>query len=68
MYFGAVVREGGFGRFSHMRGLVPVDHQTVVRPNRDTVYSTAVFDLDAGPLAVSLPDARGRFRSMLVID
>src|SRR4030095_2737684 len=40
----------------------------IVRPNRDTLYSLAVFDLDAGPLTITLPDAGRRFMSMQVID
>jgi hypothetical protein len=36
--------------------------------NRDTLYSLSVFDLDAGPVTVALPDAGQRFMSMQVID
>ena len=36
--------------------------------NRGTLYSGAVFDLDAGAVAIALPDAHGRFISMQVID
>ncbi len=36
--------------------------------NRDTLYSAAVFDLDAGPVTIALPDAGGRFQSMQVIN
>jgi hypothetical protein len=36
--------------------------------NRDTLYSAAVFDLDAGPVTITLPDPRKRFMSMQVID
>ena len=36
--------------------------------NRDTLYSSAVFDLDAGPVTITLPDAGKRFMSMQVID
>ena len=36
--------------------------------NRDTLYSAAVFDLDAGPVTITLPDAGKRFMSMQVID
>jgi hypothetical protein len=36
--------------------------------NRDTRYSAAVFDLDAGPVTIALPDAGKRFMSMQVID
>ena len=39
-----------------------------MRPNRDTLYSFAVFDLDAGPVTITLPDAGRRFMSMQVID
>lgn len=35
--------------------------------NRDTIYSAAVFDLDAGPVTITLPDAGARFMSMQVI-
>lgn len=68
LYLGAVaVKEGGFGRFEHHRELSPIDAQTVVRMNRDTLYSAAVFDLDAGPVTVTLPDADKRFMSMQLI-
>lgn len=67
-YFGAVVKKGGFGRFDPTRELAPIDGQTVIRLNRDTLYSSAVFDLDAGPVTITLPDAGKRFVSMQVID
>ena len=44
------------GKFLHRRDVMPVDNQVVVRPNRDTLYSSAVFDLDAGPVTITLPD------------
>jgi hypothetical protein len=66
-YFGNVVKGGGFGKFMHIRELTPLDNQLVIRSNRDTLYSAGVFDLDAGPVALSLPDPRGRFMSMQVI-
>jgi hypothetical protein len=61
MYFGAVVKKGGFGKFEHNRDLVPIDKQTVIRMNRDTLYSGAVFDLDGGPVTITLPDVGARF-------
>ena len=36
--------------------------------NRDTLYSTAVFDLDAGPVTITLPNAGKRFMSMQVVN
>ena len=66
-YFANILSEGELGRFSHKRELVPVDHQVVVRSNRDTLYSEMVVDLDAGPVTVTLPDLGGRFVSLLAI-
>ena len=67
MYFDNIVKMGGFGKFFHFREPTPIDRQTVVRMNRDTLYSAAVFDLDAGPVTITLPESGKRFMSMLVI-
>ena len=66
--FAGLVAQGGFGKFYHNRELTPIDSRIVKRPNRDTLYSTGVFDLDAGPVTISLPDAGNRFLTMIVID
>jgi len=66
--FGTVVKRGGLGRFTHFREMVSAERRSVVRPNRDTLYSTAVFDLDAGPVTVTLPDAGQRYLGMQAID
>jgi hypothetical protein len=68
LYFAVVaVKEGGFGKFEHKRELTPLDQQHVVRQNRDTLYSAAVFDLDAGPVTITLPESNGRFQSLQLI-
>jgi hypothetical protein len=68
MYFGMLVkRAGGLGRLDHLRALHSIEGPGV-RPNRDTLYSEAVFDLDAGSVEIVLPDLGERFLSMLVID
>ena len=67
MYLGVVAKQGGFATFHHFCDVMPVDAQTVVRANRDTLYSAAIFDLDAGPVTATLPDAGDRFMSMFVI-
>jgi hypothetical protein len=67
LYFGNVVKGGGFGKFMHIRELTPLDNQLVIRSNRDTLYSAGVFDLDGGPVTISLPDPAGRFMSLQVI-
>jgi hypothetical protein len=68
LYFGNVVKDGGFGKLSHRRQPAAIDNQSVIRLNRDTLYSAAVFDLDAGPVTITMPDAGKRFMSMHVID
>jgi para-nitrobenzyl esterase len=67
LYFGRYVKRGALGKFVHERRMTPIDKQEVVRMNRDTLYSLAVFDLDAGPVAIELPDTGKRFMSMQVI-
>lgn len=67
-YFAKFAKDGGLGKFSHERDLAPIDKQTVIRMNRDTLYSFAVFDLDASPPTVTLPDADKRFMSMQIIN
>lgn len=67
-YFARFVEEGGFGKLKHERELAPIDNQTVIRLNRDTFYSFGVFDLDAGPVTVTLPDAGRRYMAVQVID
>jgi hypothetical protein len=67
-YLSGVVKDGGFGKFMHRRDPTPIDKQTVIRMNRDTLYSAAVFDLDAGPVTIALPDPGKRFLAMQVID
>ena len=69
LYMGNAVRDaGGIGKFVHHRMPVEIDKQFVIRANRDTLYSVAVFDLDAGPVTVTMPDAGGRFMSMMVLN
>jgi len=66
--FTGLVAQGGFGKFYHNREVTPIDSHVVQRANRDTLYSTGVFDLDAGPVTITLPDAGTRFLTMIVID
>lgn len=68
VYMGAQAKDGAFGQFKHTREPAPVDRQLIVRLNRDTIYSSGVFDLDAGPVTITLPDPGNRFLSALVIN
>jgi len=68
MFFREVVEGGGFGKFEHFREVVQVERQSFPLASRDSLYSFAVFDLDAGPVTVSMPDPGGRYMSLTVID
>jgi hypothetical protein len=69
VYMGNLVKDaGGLGKLLHHREPASIDHQTIIRLNRDTLYSFAVFDLDAGPVTVTMPDAGNRFMSLQVIN
>jgi hypothetical protein len=68
LYMGNGVKDDGFGKFVHKRTPAEIDKQLVIRLNRDTLYSSAVFDLNSGPVTITMPDAGKRFMSMQVID
>ena len=68
LYLRGIIKDSGaIGKFNHRREPARIDNQTVIRLNRDTLYSSAVFDLDAGPVTITLPDAGDRYMSMQVI-
>jgi hypothetical protein len=69
LYFGNAQKDaGGTGKFFHHREPTQIEKQPVIRMNRDTLYSGAIFDLDAGPVTIALPDPGKRFMSMQVIN
>jgi hypothetical protein len=58
---------GGINRFRHNRAPAPVEKQTVIRMNRDTLYSFAVVDVSEGA-TLTLPDAGGRYLSVMAVN
>jgi hypothetical protein len=58
---------GGTGIWTHNRVPTPLDEQTVIRMNRDTLYSFVVADLSQGA-DLTLPEADGRYLSAMVIN
>lgn len=67
LYFEKAVKDEAFGKLRHRRGPTLMDQQEVVRMNRDTLYSNGVFDLEAAPITVTLPDSGKRFMSLQVV-
>jgi hypothetical protein len=59
---GAVVN-----RWLHFRAPTPLDQQSVIRMNRDTLYSTAVVDISGGA-TLTLPDGGGRYLTVMVVN
>src|SRR6267154_4444148 len=68
VYFAGVAKNGGFGKFRHGRELAPPAQQGIPRPNRDTLYSFAIVDLDVGSVTITLPDAGKRYMGMQVVN
>jgi hypothetical protein len=58
---------GGVNRFFHNREPAAIDRQTVIRMNRDTLYSFAVVDMSAGA-TLTVPDAGDRYLSVMIVN
>ena len=59
---------GPANMFHHFRSFPKADFRDVVRPNFDTLYSTAWLDLTKEPVIVSTADTDGRYYLLPMID
>ncbi len=68
-YFSTVnALTGGVNRLVHLRNVTPLDQQTIVRMNRDTLYSMAVVDTSQGATITMPPIPEGRYASIYLVD
>jgi hypothetical protein len=54
--------------FANVAAYPTADMKTVVRPNFDTLYSSAWLDLTKEPVIVSVPDTNGRYYLLPMLD
>lgn len=65
---GKEIGKGPMNMFVNNAEYPHADFKGVVRPNFDTLYSTAWLDLTREPLVVSVPDTDGRFYLLPMLD
>jgi len=64
----AVTGRAPINQFAYLRSYPDVDARDVVRPNFDTLYSSAWLDLSGGPIILSVPDTGGRYYLVPTLD
>jgi len=58
---------GGVNELRSFREPTPLDKQSVIRMNRDTLYSFAVVDISKGA-KLTMPETNGRYNSAMIVN
>jgi hypothetical protein len=65
---GKMFARGPMNTFSHARTFPPATFRGATHPNFDTLYSLAWLDLTKEPVVISVPDTRGRYYLLQLLD
>ena len=65
---GKVPSRGPINSFSHLKTFPDASFKEVVRPNFDTLYSTAWVDVSKEPMILSVPEIKDRFYMLPMYD
>lgn len=65
---GKELGRGPMNMFNNIPEFPPADFKVVVRPNFDTLYSSAWLDMTKEPMVVSSPDTGGRYFLLPMLD
>lgn len=66
MFAAISANAGGANRWNHYRVPTPIDQQTIIRMNRDTLYSAAIIDVSEGA-TITIPETGGRYVSVMLV-
>lgn len=58
---------GEINKIFHYRKPMPLDAQSVIRSNRDTLYSGAIVDISKGA-TLTIPETNGRYVSVMTVN
>jgi hypothetical protein len=67
MFASLAADAGGVNQLAHNRQPTPLDQQTVIRMNRDTLYSFGVVNISEGA-TLTIPDSGGRYLSVMIVN
>src|SRR6185369_7026027 len=68
MLAGVIQAAGGHvNSWTHFRQPTPLDQQTVIRMNRDTLYRACIANISDGA-TLTMPDSAGRYMSVMIVN